>query len=709
MSLVPPLLCTVAVLCAWQLPPAAAATDFQLPPECDTPDEQGGAKCQAVCGCDCTDPKGQCQQVCSALGAGGLASLPWCTDDPCDDDDEGFVAYMKSISQWNVGITTCVDAPSCVAEIVSFCGCTCKDGEVTLELPWADDADPVQVYMSAGQSNCAGSASAELMKEDGAHPKLFEANTTKSKIWFAGLTRKLKAPDSFGITALWAGAVGDKHGPEVAIGHRLQELTGRRVLIFKYCMGGTSAKEDWNPDWGGNGASTPPTSPLYSDGNAWDKSADTGKAAFLKDLRMGNPKQQQYLRFTYNLRLMREQLDAADVAFEFKGIFWRQSSADQDSTWQQYGADQIRLFNAMRAEVEEPDLPIIFEGDSGRANLQGGKVYAAKVLCHATVGVALTAQLDPASTCTPMIADPCTEDQVFSGEMQNQFGWDVDFPELNKVPRDPDGFSAATSKWVVRYQYDPATGKAPNMHDQYDGMWWNGIAMANAYVREHTSGTVPLAMSEWDIWAKWPASRCSSQNKWSADPINLCWEDASTGCQDDDPSICTGVTAESCRATEAHYTACPCACQEAATCTAEPAAIDPATLTYYPEVISECGPALDEACPDYAAGTPAGCRDCAIANKAALGAAECTVATVGSLCMGATQGARISAPDMQASLAILDPEAATEPEPEPEPEPESEPEEGEPDCASHHLTLRRGKRLLAGALALAACVGSTLP
>ena len=62
------------------------------------------------------------------------------------------------------------------------------------------------------------------------------------------------------------------------------------MLIFKYCYGGTSAKEDWNPDFGAN---------------AWDRSKDNGTAAFLKDLRMGEPKYQQYLRATYNLRLLR--------------------------------------------------------------------------------------------------------------------------------------------------------------------------------------------------------------------------------------------------------------------------------------------------------------------------------------------------------------------------------------------------------------------
>lgn len=139
---------------------------------------------------------------------------------------------------------------------------------------------------------------------------------------------------------------------------------------------------------------------------------------------------------------------------------------------------------------------------------------------------------------------------------------------------------------MVRFQADPGPpAKNPNMHDDYDGMWWNGIAMANAYVREHTNIPVPHAITEWDTWAKWPAMRCTSQIPRSE--TNFCWDDASaTDCnQVQEDAMCGSVTAESCKTTEAHYTDCPCACKDAATCTAEPPVIDRATLTYYPDVV----------------------------------------------------------------------------------------------------------------------------
>lgn len=576
------LICAVTLLLSDQL---FLAANSQLPNQCDTAIEQKGPACQSLCNCDCTAINAQekCQRVCRHPN--GTGAIPWCESQCTEDDDDGFVEHMKNQSLWDVHITACVDAPSCNEEIASFCCAHCKDVDVTLEMPWADDDDPVQVYMSLGQSNCAGSASADLMKYDGAHPELFEKNTTKSKVWFAGLTSR-GSQDSFGISALWAGCVGDKHGPEFAYGYRLQGLTGKRVLIFKYCMGGTSAKMDWNPDW---------------QTNYWNKTKDNNTAAFLKDLRMGDPKRQQYLRYTYNLRLMREQLNAAGVEFEFKAIFWRQSSADQDSDWKQYGADQIRVFNAMRAELGVPNLPIIFEGDSSRTNIQAAKVYAARVLCNATVGVAITGQQHPDSVdiCNPTTGNTCLEYQIFQGEMENQFGWDVNFPNDSKVPR--PGFSNAKARWFVRFQ---AVGdKAPNLHDEYDGMWYNGIAMANAYVREHTSFAVPHAMTEWDKWAKWPGKRCTIENPWREE--NLCWEDPSAECdmaqeKDAPAGMCSSVTAESCRIEEAHYTQCPCACLHAATCIAEPPVIDPATLTYYPDVIGS---------PSSSSTTPQQCMD----------------------------------------------------------------------------------------------------
>ena len=117
----------------------------QLPAQCDTPEKQNGAGCQAACDCICnaTGTLGEtCQQVCDLPG--GVQSLPWCGTVCTEDDDDGFVDMMNRTDRWEEGITACVDAPSCAADIASFCCEHCKNGDVTLEVPWADDTDPVQ-------------------------------------------------------------------------------------------------------------------------------------------------------------------------------------------------------------------------------------------------------------------------------------------------------------------------------------------------------------------------------------------------------------------------------------------------------------------------------------------------------------------------------------------------------------------------------------
>ena len=55
-------------------------------------------------------------------------------------------------------ISACVDAPRCTENITNYCCKHCRDVHVTLEMPWVDDADPIHVYLSYGQSNCGGTS-----------------------------------------------------------------------------------------------------------------------------------------------------------------------------------------------------------------------------------------------------------------------------------------------------------------------------------------------------------------------------------------------------------------------------------------------------------------------------------------------------------------------------------------------------------------------
>lgn len=198
-----------------------------------------------------------------------------------------------------------------------YCCDYCAGNTVEADFPPPDDEDPVQVYALGGQSNCAGSADADLMMENQDHLALLERNTTKSKVWYAGLTQRGK-PDSFRVVPLFAGSEGQRFGPEVPIGYRLQELTGKRVLILKYCLGGTSIKEHWDPE---------------TDRNKWDHANDDGSSAFLKPYLQNYAlsdydtcaKSQQFLLWSYLLRQTKEALAAGAIKYEMKGLFWRQA------------------------------------------------------------------------------------------------------------------------------------------------------------------------------------------------------------------------------------------------------------------------------------------------------------------------------------------------------------------------------------------------
>jgi hypothetical protein len=164
------------------------------------------------------------------------------------------------------------------------------------------------------------------------------------------------------------------------------------------------------------------------------------------------------------------------------------------------------------------------------------------------------------------------------------------------------------TRQVVRFQGDPDRGIKPNLHDDYDGMWFAGTSMANAYVREHTSFAVPLRMTEWDAWAKWPIKRCTSDKPWSE--TNYCWVDDSAACdraaEAQAAPTCASVTAETCRSTEAHYTNCPCACLDAAVCSGEPPVIDRASLTYFPDMPAPLYPPTAPSPPTAATAAPTG-------------------------------------------------------------------------------------------------------
>lgn len=107
-------------------------------------------------------------------------------------------------------------------------------------------ADPIPIYVFAGQSNMVGShaKAAELPAHD---PTL---SVPQSNALFWGPTADaprewvpLEAP-----TEIWQSAVRSGFGPEISAGKRLTKLNGgRQIAIFKYARNATNLSSHWDP------------------------------------------------------------------------------------------------------------------------------------------------------------------------------------------------------------------------------------------------------------------------------------------------------------------------------------------------------------------------------------------------------------------------------------------------------------------------------
>ena len=156
-------------------------------------------------------------------------------------------------------------------------------------------------------------------------------------MWFAGY-RGIQVPENFAIAPMSPG-VGSggatTFGPELSLGERLHALTGRPVVLMKYCWGGSDVQSDWNPSTWDNG---------------WDRSKDNGTAAWLLSRGGANlgRRVMVFKNWVYTYRRTTEALAAAGVEVQAKGIFWLQGAADDRRMWYQYGVDETRALDALR-------------------------------------------------------------------------------------------------------------------------------------------------------------------------------------------------------------------------------------------------------------------------------------------------------------------------------------------------------------------------
>merc|ERR1740130_351995 len=173
------------------------------------------------------------------------------TGEWCEDDHEGVRRAAKE--RGHPEVTGCIDVGGYCATndpmgngVRRLCCATCTAtlGPPAQSLP-PKSAGPVDLYLLAGQSGCVGMSSVPQMR---ASRKYTELDKEQPGVWFAGY-RGIQAPENFAIAPMSPG-VGSggatTFGPELSLGERLHALTGRPVVLMKYCWGGSDVQSDWN-------------------------------------------------------------------------------------------------------------------------------------------------------------------------------------------------------------------------------------------------------------------------------------------------------------------------------------------------------------------------------------------------------------------------------------------------------------------------------
>jgi len=427
------------------------------------------------------------------------------TGESCEDDDEGVRRAAKE--RGHPEVTGCVD-------VGGYCGtddpmgngvrrlccvtCTAPSSPRAQSLP-PSGGGPVDLYLLAGQSGCVGLSSVSAMRASKNHATL---DKEQSGVWFAGY-RGLQTPENFAIVPMSPG-VGSggatTFGPELSLGERLHALTGRPVVLMKYCWGGSDVQSDWNPSTWENG---------------WDRSKDNGTAAWLLSRGGANlgRRVMVFKNWVYTYRRTTEALTAAGVKVHTKGLFWMQGAADDRRMWYEYGVDETRAIDALRCSVDQHTLPVVSQGSNYINQLRSGKALTQDSVEGCAVAVLETALASqrPEARCQPGPTDPCLEGLYINFDVFEFFGYDPKFPAALK----PAGATSKEFAWFCDMEH--------NLHAQYDAQVLLGRDLADAFVRQFSSSAVPKAEHDQDSAMLFPWEPCEPGQR--ASPSHQCWDD----------------------------------------------------------------------------------------------------------------------------------------------------------------------------------------
>lgn len=456
-------------------------------------------------------------RVCQKVGNGDNSECTTAVDDICPKSDYPVSRDCMECAQTNVDD---ILATGCSVSAVTDV-CKARTGQdIPVIVPetvlpvGATEENPLRVFLQAGQSGCVGQADVSMMNND---PDYQDLQGVQDGVWFAGIkqgySKSGTEPSHFYMGPMLAGEASKDNnamGPEVAIGRRLYDAdeSGAPVLVVKYCWGGSNLKVEWNPN-----------SPF----NSWDKEADDGTANWLLETdggaELGN-KKHLYGNLIYTVRRTLELLNDADIPYVLSGMFWLQGAADKTRTWSEYGNDTVNFFEAVRAELDAPFLPIVDEGGV-YDNINTGKTYAASVIegCNMVVPMMAMASPDPDDTeCVPGPSNACTESTFINFELFDYFGYDpvLNTPEYAALK--PPGSSDETFYWFRSFPY--------NQHMEYEGKILQARLMADAYIQSFTNSALTDEWIEQDAAIQFPYLPCDPNvNGGKPGPDNICWMD----------------------------------------------------------------------------------------------------------------------------------------------------------------------------------------
>lgn len=374
--------------------------------------------------------------------------------------------------------------------------------------------ESVKLYLQAGQSECTGQGSVDLLLDhEAATGNYSDLVIEQDDVYFAGYAKAEgvpKNPDRFFISKMEVGKEKEAFGPEISIGRRLQDASPSNVdiMIVKYCWGGSNVAFEWNPETGAN---------------FWDRALDDGTSQYLLDVGAAvlNSKDNLYGNLIYTVRRTVEALNAAGINHEFAGLFWIQGNGDSGSTWKEYGTDLKRLFTQVGEDLDVLDLPVIDTGAGSNHGLYSAKIYSASTIPNCNVRVAQPAYgvTDPTSGCIQGPGNLCPN---FSNDAAWLFyGLDpaMTVPPYSDLVDVPDGYDK-TFAWFKDFPN--------NSHSEYDGVILKGRFLANEFIRTFTEWPLIDEMTAEDPMVLFPPVSCGRPVEPSYTPPgedNICYVD----------------------------------------------------------------------------------------------------------------------------------------------------------------------------------------